>query len=1126
MKRIFTSFLLLALCFVTTWANVEPVYDVPAPGANNRNNDATRLIMGLTVTGGTVNGEAVPFNSVVNKDGENRGEYASQPEVYKDLTAETLEVTAGDNLHFDIKTKELEWMHFYVYIDYNHDGKFDVDTELVSYSYLNGRNSLGYAADPDNLFLPDFQIKEDAKGVKTRMRFKVDWDSNDPTGNKDMSNLIGNNNGTILDYTINIHANVATFPITVKQPAEGGSIVLYDEKGLEVESGAEFAEGSVFEIETTADEGYELVNVLVNGAPYAESTLTVAEPTEVTAEFAKLAVEPEYTYPAPEYNKRGNASARILKTVTLKGATVNGAPAEFTSVVNDANYQPEVYVNRLADVAEMTAGDQIKVELAHGIEWMHSYLYIDYNHDGKFDENTELVSYSFYDVNDGEYGKNSAGESVKNGNATLDLPIFTVAEVAKDVKTRMRLKIDWNNLDPNGSTTAKNPINGNNGTIVDFTANVHAGASAVEKFAVNFEQPAVGGSFQVFNGADEIVSGTQVADGTELTIVAAAAEGYELESYLVNGVAQTENTVVVSGETTIAVSFKTIEVAPVDCTVSLSRPSAQGRYTVLTEDGQIVCHGDVFPSGTTLTLHASPANGYELDYFTANGERIEGDTYVLKGDVEFGVVFKEHASASYLVRLGDAPEQGYISLTLAETGEVLYGGEKVPVGTKIKLTAHSHEDIWVLDYFTANGVKFEGDIYEVTEDVEFNVVFKYETPEPYYDKISEQDNIRASKDSRILNTVTVKGGTNNGEPKEFVSTINDDNFQAEVYVDKTDEVLDLTEGDVVKVEMDHSIIWMHSYLYIDYNRDGDFDDPNELVSYSYLNGENSLGETVNEGPATLDLPEFTVPAVAKDLKTRMRLKIDWDSAEPLGSSRQSIGANSGTIVDFRVQLHKSEVAPVKKFAVTVVEPAMTDGTFIVLNGATAVKGADNMIEEGTQLTLANTPAEGKEFVTYQVNGEDFAGNVVTVDQAMVLSAKFARKEVVPDTKYTVTFSCNDAGTMSVEATTPDGLISTVYSGDHLDKGTPLTITLMPMDGKTFKAMINGEDKSSAFVKHEGIGGFFPDFYDLTLANPTSDVNIQVDFIDPVAPQPEDKVTLTYSVTPAEGGTFLVRDAPG
>lgn len=192
------------------------------------------------------------------------------------------------------------------------------------------------------------------------------------------------------------------------------------------------------------------------------------------------AAEPEYAIPEGQKNLRqtldgkSRANERLIYSVSLRGTTVDGNPTHFRSNINGTyDSQPEVFMDRTNETVELSAGDKVTVELRHGIEWMHSYLYIDYDHDGVFNETNELVAYSFYSESGQAEGVNSLGENVQHNINPSQIPAFTVDSKARSVKTRMRLKIDWNSKNPVGNQAPDNTIGANAGTIIDFSVNIH-----------------------------------------------------------------------------------------------------------------------------------------------------------------------------------------------------------------------------------------------------------------------------------------------------------------------------------------------------------------------------------------------------------------------------------------------------------------------------------------------------------------------------------------------------------------------------------------------------------------------------------------------------------------------------
>ena len=153
------------------------------------------------------------------------------------------------------------------------------------------------------------------------------------------------------------------------------------------------------------------------------------------------------------------------------------------------------------------------------------------------------------------------------------------------------------------------------------------------------------------------------------------------------------------------------------------------------------------------------------------------------------------------------------------------------------------------------------------------------------------------------------------------STITIDESAANlVYRDMTARQVSAIPGDQVETAIDYTGNSMHGYLYIDLNQDGQFratlnadgtpSMAGELVAYTYYNGKNSLGQTIDGAPGSVEignLPTFEIPT---DLPTgvyRARLKIDWNDIDPAGhwseGGTNQINDNGGYVIDFLINLH-------------------------------------------------------------------------------------------------------------------------------------------------------------------------------------------------------------------------------
>lgn len=197
--------------------------------------------------------------------------------------------------------------------------------------------------------------------------------------------------------------------------------------------------------------------------------------------------EPVITYPFNfDYAQQRINTFRSLEVVAL---TEQGNE----TLMLDIN--PEYPYNDLTDVIYSVSDQGLPLTIDYNYTdtrqestWMHSYAYIDLDHNGLFsvEESAadhkaggELMTYSFYsfDSTDDSEGYNSLGEYITGDDrSVVQAPAFNLP--TKPGLYRMRLKIDWNSLDPAGSLGSENSVTGTNGIltnggyIVDFTLKV------------------------------------------------------------------------------------------------------------------------------------------------------------------------------------------------------------------------------------------------------------------------------------------------------------------------------------------------------------------------------------------------------------------------------------------------------------------------------------------------------------------------------------------------------------------------------------------------------------------------------------------------------------------------------
>ena len=206
-------------------------------------------------------------------------------------------------------------------------------------------------------------------------------------------------------------------------------------------------------------------------------------------------------------------------------------------------------------------------------------------------------------------------------------------------------------------------------------------------------------------GADDL---NAVPEGTELTIVATPAKGYELTALTANGkdILATKK-FVVKATTEVKATF-----AKKTYAVTLTK-EGEGMLTATGADDL-----NAVPYGTELTFVATPAKEYELIALTANGEDIlSTKKFVVKATTEVKATFAKKTYAVTLTKEGE----GMLKATGADNlNAVAYGTELTIVATPA--------DGYELTALTANGTDILATKkFTVTANTEVKATFTKKT---------------------------------------------------------------------------------------------------------------------------------------------------------------------------------------------------------------------------------------------------------------------------------------------------------------------------------------------------------------------------------------------------------------
>ena len=488
-----------------------------------------------------------------------------------------------------------------------------------------------------------------------------------------------------------------------------------------------------------------------NGTLYPEEGITITE--DCTIKVIAVAdgmtdsriISATYEFREPAYcTIDANAnSARKLSSITLTGGT------ESFSITNiEPNNSRPVYHDYTDRIFKASPGAEIQPTISWIGEWMHGYMYIDYdgdkafsyeiNDDGTPADGSEIVSYTYFrEPDDNQPGFNSKGETTTADSKLNNVPSFVLPADLPGGTYRVRFKIDWDNLDPCGDED----IVSNGGCIVDFTLQIPA-PDYVVTVATNDENMGI-----AYIGEEGTTTATSPHEGTgTLVLTAVASEGYQFDGWylgeeLVSEEAVYSTTAITEDRDYVAAFSRII----MNYTVTVNNTTPDGGSITLsyTEGGAAVQSGDQVEEGTSLTVTVTPNAQMELSSLVINGEECaddytaEGYVFTVEDDMEITVAFAAQVFTLEFSSTGG----GHIEIWTAmdDTGWYPGGtqyesGDEV-IGSMIYIFSYP-EGREELESLTINGepqdiseLEFWGSIgYKVEEDVNIVAVFSGETP--------------------------------------------------------------------------------------------------------------------------------------------------------------------------------------------------------------------------------------------------------------------------------------------------------------------------------------------------------------------------------------------------------------
>ncbi|MBR5893320.1 MAG: hypothetical protein IKZ37_06785 [Bacteroidaceae bacterium] len=260
------------------------------------------------------------------------------------------------------------------------------------------------------------------------------------------------------------------------------------------------AKGIGATVETEYNSSTALLKITVKGNDYpvnrdSKTIYTVQFAAETTPPTPDPDPNPEpepgevdYT---PSFTGEKQKSDRAFERITLVSNEYSGATENTLTVGNNPALNYCDYTESVTMVA--APGETVTLDVQIAGSWMNAYAYIDFDGDGftaSIEEGSnhapaeDLVSYSFYNngSNDDSRGWDSTGRTIiGDGRSTVELPQFTVP--AEPGLYRVRVKLDWCNIDPMGDRDGKfGDFLDNGGHIIDFMLQVKSNVDYTPSF--------------------------------------------------------------------------------------------------------------------------------------------------------------------------------------------------------------------------------------------------------------------------------------------------------------------------------------------------------------------------------------------------------------------------------------------------------------------------------------------------------------------------------------------------------------------------------------------------------------------------------------------------------------------
>ncbi len=487
--------------------------------------------------------------------------------------------------------------------------------------------------------------------------------------------------------TVNFRRKVVTYAVELL-PTENGKIEIAGKTPQELRA---IPTGTELRVFATPNSGYELKEIRINNEvlpkPYR---FVVTAATQVSAKFVKKQEEPVVT---SDFSENFDASAAL--------------PGGWTTRTNDDNNW--VYTNQGAYSPEGCVHSTVAAYQGRISHWLVSPAL-------NLEKRSTLA---FQCAPEGFEGILLVYASSKE-NPTQDEDFTQVFEemvhvVVQGTYVKREVTIPAGTKHIAFVHRSINNVSSSGYKLDDITIK----PKTLVSYAVTLENVEHGTLSIAGKTAEEL---NAVVEGTELTVVATPAEGYELEEVRVNDqplAAPYKFTV--EGATKVSAIFRAAAVTTVAVKVE---KIGEGTVTIRENENKVYTDEmlKAVPVGSFLELIATPAEGYVLKSVLVNGAAPADDPIFFSVTEETNIVVKFEKKAVYYAVTLAPTENGTISIK-DKTAEQL---KSIKEGTELTVEVTPNQG-YVLHSLTANGADIKGTrTFKVAANTEVKAVFAKE----------------------------------------------------------------------------------------------------------------------------------------------------------------------------------------------------------------------------------------------------------------------------------------------------------------------------------------------------------------------------------------------------------------